>query len=610
MKRGQVTIFIIVAIVIVVGIILYFAIDWNFSKTLPVNMEPVYDYYKECLTATALEGISLLGEQGGYIEVPEFVPGSQYMPFSSQLDFLGQPVPYWMYVSGNNLLREQVPTETSMEEELSKYVRERVSYCDFTDFELAGYDIYVDEDAFVGVQINDYNVDLNIDNVLTIFFENQSAVVSAHEVSVDSKLGRFYSLAKQVYDFEKTNMFLESYALDVMRLYAPVTGTEVGCSPKVFIDEEIRKDIVNGLVSNIPAIKLDGDYYDLSSQERSYFVTDAGLNIGENLNFVYSADWPTRIEISGDKVVEPVGLQQGLGMMGFCYTPYHLVYDIDFPVLVQFFDEKEIFQFPLAVIISKNQPREALPTIGGASIESPICDYKNQQVDVYTYDLNLNPVPARISFKCLNSVCDIGKTSLKGGDAFLDGQFPQCVNGFIVAQAEGYADSKVEISTNEERLSNILMNKKHNISIDLGNVKKAMVSFNSDDYSTTIVYPEMKSIELIEAYYNVTVYVYENSSLRFPGINERKCVDVPESGIAGFFGAETEKCYDINIPATDISFAIVGGGKTQEYVLDSVLEDSKELNINIPLFGLPTSLDDLQKNQALVESERVYLSFE
>jgi rod shape-determining protein MreC len=27
---------------------------------------------------------------------------SEYMPFSSQLDFLGNPVPYWYYISGNN----------------------------------------------------------------------------------------------------------------------------------------------------------------------------------------------------------------------------------------------------------------------------------------------------------------------------------------------------------------------------------------------------------------------------------------------------------------------------------------------------------------------------
>ena len=68
------------------------------------------------------------------------------------------------------------------------------------------------------------------------------------------------------------NMFLEKYALDVMRLYAPVDGTKIGCAPKIFVESKIRKDIVNGLAANIPSLKLKGDYYDLSSKAEQYFV--------------------------------------------------------------------------------------------------------------------------------------------------------------------------------------------------------------------------------------------------------------------------------------------------------------------------------------------------
>ena len=145
MKKGQVTIFIIVAIVVVGGIVAYFALRGGFGESIPTELRPVYDYYISCLEASAQEGVSLLGEQGGHIEIPEFEPGSAYIPFSSQLSFLGQPVPYWMYVSGNNLLREEVPKKVEMENELENYVAQRIEECDFEDFELAGYDVYVDE---------------------------------------------------------------------------------------------------------------------------------------------------------------------------------------------------------------------------------------------------------------------------------------------------------------------------------------------------------------------------------------------------------------------------------------------------------------------------------
>lgn len=607
--RGQVTLFIILAIVIVGGVITFFVLKNPFSEEIPSDMRVVYDYYLSCVHESAREGINLLGEQGGYIEAPEFQKGSSYSPFSSQLDFLGQGVPYWMYLSGNNLLKEQVPTKDEMESELSNYISSGILNCDFSDFESRGYYVSIGE-VFVDSKINNLDVSLKVNNPLTIYKDNKSVMVDSHKVLVNSKLGKFYDMALDVYNYEKSDMFLEKYALDVMRLYAPVDGVDFTCTPKIFVDSEIRSQIVSGLSSNIPTIKLEGDYYSLSSSQREYFVKDSGISIDENVNFMYNEEWPTRIEIYGDRVAKPVGLQEGMGVLGFCYVPYHFVYDISFPVMVQFFDEEELFQFPISVIISKSQAREAMPSTSGVSIDSSVCEYKNQEVEVYTYDSNLNPVESTIRFKCLNSYCDIGATESLGEESYLKANFPSCVNGFIVASAPGYADSKYQISTNSQNVANIIMKKKYNITLDLGNVDSALVSFDGEDYSTTVLYPDMRSVELIEDYYNVSVYAYDNSSLKFPAINDRKCVEVPESGLSGMFGLVKEKCFDVNIPEMDITFAVVGGGKTSEYIYEDLLENFRELNINVPLFGVPNSLEKLQENNMRVEEEYIYLEFE
>jgi hypothetical protein len=610
MKRGQVTIFIILAILIVGAVIGYFVLSGKImGESIPEDLKPVYDYYISCLEDRAQEGIALLGEQGGRIDVGEFLPGSAYMPFSSHLDFMGQAVPYWMYVSGNNLLRENVPSKASMERELGEYISERVGLCDWSSFEAQGFDVFVEEGE-ASSRINDLDTEINVNNKITIFKGNSSAVISSHDFRVSSKLGKFYGLAMDVYNYEKANMFLENYALDVLRLYAPMDGIEIGCAPKVFIEEEIAEDLKDGLAANIPSIRLDGDYYDLSSKEREYFVEDSGLDLDEAVNFMYMKDWTTRVEVYGDLVARPVGMQEGFGVLGFCYVPYHYVYDVDFPVMVQFYDDAELFQFPLGVVISKNQPREALPTTAGANIESRVCEEKNQEVDVYTYDVDLEPVEAMISFKCLDSVCNIGESKAVGGDAILNGEFPQCVNGFIVANAEGYATAKYQISTNEERLANVLLKKKYDLSLDLGNVDKAVVTFTATDYSATVLYPEQDSIELIEGYYNVSVYVYDGSSLKFPATSRSECVDVPESGLSGLFGGMSEKCYDINMPEMDIDFAVVGGGKTREYITSEDLDNAYELNIDILLFGLPANIEELSANHDRVDDEVVYLDFE
>ena len=614
-NRAQVTIFIIIAIIIVLGIAVYFILRSPYRQEIPKNMQPVYDYYLSCIESNAQQGIALLGEQGGWINTDElgFIPGSQHMPFSSQLDFFGQAVPYWMYVSGNNLLKEQVPSKSKMEEQLADYIGKRADYCDFSDFAKQGFEVVVDNDGISDVSINDLNVDINLKNKIFIYFENESVEVQSHKISVESKLGKFYSLALNAYNFEKSQMFLEKYALDVLRLYAPVDGVELSCSPKTFVKSEIRSALADALEANIGVLKLKGSYYELAGKESNYFVSDIGESVDENVNFIYSSSWPARIEISPEDdplVITPVGLQEGMGILGFCYIPYHLVYDVNFPVLIQFYDEKEIFQFPVSIIIDKNQAREALPTATGVSIEPEVCRYKNQDVSVRTYDSKLNPVEARIRFKCLTTACDIGETSMQGAEAVLNARFPQCVNGFILASAEGYAETKYQISTNEESSADIILNKIYNIKLDLGNVEKALVVFDSPDYSKSILYPDMNSAELIEGYYNISVYAYKNSTLKIPSTTRRQCVNVPKSGVAGVFGIEEEKCFNIETPETEVSFAVVGGGKTADYFTESQLGDARELNINVPLFKTPQSLDDIQNNYAEVENAVLGVNFE
>ena len=94
-NKGQVTIFIIIAIVLVVGIVAFFVYRGSITTLIiPSNIEPVYTSFLVCLEDYSLIGIDTLESQGGYIEIPAFEPGSAYFPFSSQLNFLGNPIPY------------------------------------------------------------------------------------------------------------------------------------------------------------------------------------------------------------------------------------------------------------------------------------------------------------------------------------------------------------------------------------------------------------------------------------------------------------------------------------------------------------------------------------
>jgi hypothetical protein len=287
---------------------------------------------------------------------------------------------------------------------------------------------------------------------------------------------------------------------------------------------------------NTQALKIKGSYYTLSSPEKKYFVQDIGEDIGqegESVNFIYSSGWPSKIEIYPDEnpmMAEPVGLQEGLGVLGFCYVPYHFVYDMAYPTLIQIYDAENIFQFPIAVVIDKNKPRQGLD-VGAYEKGAPeLCEHMLTQIDVYTYDTNLNPVEADISFKCFGTGCDIGKTKFtdNGMDAKLSSLFPQCVNGFIIAKAPGYEETKKQVSTVNPGTADIILDKLYNLTINLTidgrelENEKAIIHFQGQDKSFSLAYPEQGYIEITEGQYTIKALVYKNSTLSLSGFNMKE----------------------------------------------------------------------------------------
>jgi len=619
-KRSQVTIFIILAIVIVASIGVFFAFRTGlFQTSVPQELEPVYNYYLSCVENEMMNGVFILEQQAGYIETPEFSPGTDYMPFSSHLDFLGLGVPYWYYVSGNGISNEQIPSEAKMQEQLNDYVEERVNLCDFSQFEQQGFEVEVGK-SNVDSSIKGSSVSVNVEQNLNINYGDVSWRGTSHSVSADSNLGKFYDLAKKIYKKNKEDMFLENYGVDILRLYAPVDGSEIGCSPKIWSVDNVRAGLINALEANIPAIKVQGDYYNLKSPDDKYFVQDIGRDVDVNVNFMYLAEFPMKMEVwpseDGVLMAEPIGLQEGMGMLGFCYVPYHFVYDFAYPVMIQLYSGSEMFQFPVVVLIDKNNPREALDAQGLPDVIPELCEKKNTELTVSTYNTKLNPIEANIKFKCFDTVCDIGKTLVKGGDAVLSANFPQCVNGYVLASAEGYKTEKHLISTINPGNAMIVLDKKYKLDLEIrkagGSLAKdyAVVTFNKEGEIKTVAYPEMNEIELTEGQYEIKVYVYSDSNINLRGSSTHKCVDIPKTGVLGIFGMTEEKCFDLEVPDQIISFAVSGGGTQNYYIAESELENSNKLIINTESFTKPTKIEDLQINYNNVDTRGLDIVFE
>jgi hypothetical protein len=617
--KAQVTLFVIIAIAIVSVIILFFVFKGESVQfTIPKDVEPVYSYYISCVSQEALIGLKILGKNAGYIELPDFFPGSDYLPFSSQLDFLGEGIPYWYYLSGNGLSKSQMPSKEKMELELNNFLSNRLKFCDFSSFQLKGYDISIGEPVVSSV-ILDNRVEINVLQDITIHSENNSFYYNNHQVRVDSNLLKYYSLAKKIYDYENQTNFLENYALDILRLYAPVDGTKIGCDSQVWFLKDIRENLSLALESNIAQIKLDGNYYDLKNYENRYFVQNIGEKVDVSVNFMYLKSWPSVVEAwpSEDGVLraDSIGLQQGLGMLGFCYTPYHYVYDFGFPVLVQLYSNDFVFQFPLVVYIDKNQARKALNVEGLPNVVPEVCLNKNKEIVIRTYDMNSNPLPATLSFKCFDTSCSIGSTSLNNeNEALLFSKIPSCVNGYIIASAPSYETTRVLFSDLNLKEADIYLKKKYKLNVSITNegslIKdSAIISFKKDKYVETLVYPETSVIELSEGQYEISVYIYSNSSINVKGTTSEKCVDVLKTGFLGIFGSTEKKCFTFQIPDSNLESVVFGGGSQNYYISESELENYDSLIIESPRFNVPKTIEEVSLNYNNLESSSLEITF-
>jgi hypothetical protein len=606
-KRAQVTIFIIIAILIVAGVAgVLFLKPTLFVPQIPASIQPVYKTFLSCIEDKALTGIDLLESQAGYIELPAVEAGSPYIPFSSQLNFLGNPIPYWYYVSGNNIQKEQTPSKTEMGESLGKFIEERIRDCNFNIYYQEGFEIIQDEPtAVVNIKNDQVVVDLNMN--LQINKEGYSVSIKNHEVAVKSNLGALYDSAKNVYEKEKKEMFLENYGIDTLRLYAPVDGVELTCSPKIWNTYDIFTSLQDAIEMNTLALNTQTP----STKDGKYFSI-SGINA--DVRFINSKSWPTSFEVLPSEnsilIANPVGNQQGLGIIGFCYVTYHFVYNVNYPVLVQVYHGEEVFQFPLAVVIKGNKPRVALDSSASKETTLELCPYKNTPTTVMIRDTNSNLLDADISYECFGESCYIGKTS----SGTLTEDFPQCVNGFIVAKANGFVDAKQQYSTAISGSIDIAMQKLYNknVQLKLGGADyngKALIYFVSESNPQIVSYPEQNKINLSEGDYEILVYIYKDSSIKFPETTHQECVDLPSTGIGGILGFKDKNCFDVKIPSQIISNVLSGGGKVDYSVLEDDLKDSNSIEINSADLGVPTTMEQLQNNYLLFDNNELEVSF-
>jgi hypothetical protein len=163
-KRGQLTLFVILGVIVVAGVGTYFAVSRGVFDGSSSKFPEVNSLIEGCLEEVTLDGIYFNSLQGGYYDVPE--------P-KVEIDFLEVPV----YFDKSSVVN--VPSKEVLERELAKAIEEVVDLCfDVEDLREKGYEADVSGSSKVKVRLNNDYVDVEVEKNVVVSQGESSASFS------------------------------------------------------------------------------------------------------------------------------------------------------------------------------------------------------------------------------------------------------------------------------------------------------------------------------------------------------------------------------------------------------------------------------------------------
>lgn len=651
-KRGQITTIIIIVIVAIILIVTMYSfrdvilakifdIQYERQIKVPPQIEPIREFMSLCINEIASDGVDLIGQQGGYIDLPfESLPTSSYTPFSSALEIFphsGIKTAFWFYERPNGIKKTNIPTISSMENELKDYINLNLKTCinNLTYYANQGFIIDIKRNPETELELLNNVVNIKVNYPLDITLKDLSFSLENHLTKVNSNLKQLYETSIEIIDKENNDNFFEEKTLDMMVAYdeIPFSGVDLSCAPKIWYKPEVIENIKDVIAKNLIHMRLKG-----TTEIDKYYEFDVIPPPEITANFMYAKNWPMVVEITpsdgdtmrGNQVSKKTSdITMSVLSSFVCLQDYHFVYDIKYPVLISLTDKNGyVFQFATEIIIDNNQPKEnPIAQLVLPEATSPLCDFPENEVTVTTLTLDddgtLIPLDnVDVVLKCFPAVCNSGTTNIRGSEAVLTTTFPPCLNGVLEGRKQGYYPGKEIVNTNEEQEQMIplileplykkdiilkIIDKKSGEIRDPYESEQVSILFTHKEtgYGTSYVYPSEEPIELLVGDYEIQSYVIGSATwpITFPKKTIKKCVDVRKEGILAFFQKGEEKCFETVIPETKMDMALKGG------VIFDYQFSRNDLTIPDMVFytmaePIPSSLNDMALlQQALPENK-------
>jgi len=219
MKRGQVTLYVVIAILIVVaaGIVVYTQREF-FGIKVGINpiIRPIDTEIQGCLTQTAENGIYLIGMQGGYVSTPVY-------SFETNFSTIA-----YVYIPKQSLL----PSISKIESELSGYINTMLPEC--MDFEKWSDFTASTQKVDTNIRIEQNEVLINAKWPVSLSRQGTTYTLNEFSAKVPVRLGLIWNVSNKIVKNELANTSIDvPYFTEVYEKYnlsiniAPYNGTIV-----------------------------------------------------------------------------------------------------------------------------------------------------------------------------------------------------------------------------------------------------------------------------------------------------------------------------------------------------------------------------------------------
>ncbi|MEM4254007.1 MAG: hypothetical protein QXR48_01315 [Candidatus Woesearchaeota archaeon] len=509
-KKGQITIFIIIGLILLVSIaIATYLTTRQVIKPIeeevivPEDIRPVYEFVQTCANDIAREGLGILGLQGGFINLPGIIERTPtaHIPIDSANYF---KVPLWYYEG-----EDRTPSPTYMEREISRYVNERLKEC-AGEFEPFKERFIITEEGNISTRtiIADNEVILRINWPLLLTSGDRRTRVPDFVVKMPVRLKKIWELANATMSKENEFAYFENATIDLMATdnEIPLDGFTIECGTKRWRLPEVQARLERLLYYYIPTIRIKNtDFFPFTESKSTYetlhkeyqrmtkeleagkdmkppkttapddayqyfnLFYDIGIKPTDlKIGFEYQPAWGMQLNAQpndGSILKSNAGKGAGKFLRFLCINQWHFTYDIIYYVKASIRDDKAfegkgfVFQFAFPVLINHNSPeRVAFGLRRFQSIDFGAPEFCTTLGDKPVDIRALGPLEGtgvlmempdvQITYKCFDQECELGKTTAEGGTYKLLTYLPRsCTNPFITASKEGYLTTTKQMTS-------------------------------------------------------------------------------------------------------------------------------------------------------------------